>query len=66
MNKKRDRFKSYGAALKRMNLIFKPLNEQYNEGVGDGMYDEMEEQEKFVLNVPDEGGDEEMHKYTNV
>ena len=60
MNKKRDRFKSYGAALKRMNLIFKPLNEQYNEGVGDGMYDEMEEQEKFVLNVPDEGGDEEM------
>ena len=60
MNKKRDRFKSYGAALKRMNLIFKPLNEQYNEGVGDGMYDEMEEQEKFVLNVPDEGGDEEI------
>jgi hypothetical protein len=62
MNKKRDRFKSYGAALKRMNLIFKPLNEQYNEGVGDGMYeeDEMEEQEKFVLNVPDEGGDEEV------
>jgi len=59
MNKKRDRFRSYGAALKRMNLIFKPLNEQYNEGVGDGMYDEMEEQEKFVLNVPDEGGEEE-------
>lgn len=60
MNKKKDRFKSYGSALKRMNLIFKPINEQYNEGVGDGMYDEMEEQEKFVLNVPDEGGDEEM------
>ena len=60
MNKKKDRFKSYGAALKRMNLIFKPINEQYNEGAGDGMYDEMEEQEKFVLNVPDEGGDEEM------
>ena len=60
MNKKRDRFRSYGSALKRMNLIFKPLNEEYNEGVGDGMYDEMEEQEKFVLNVPDEGGDEEI------
>tara|TARA_R110000824_G_scaffold280772_5_gene468976 strand:+ start:8436 stop:9890 length:1455 start_codon:yes stop_codon:yes gene_type:complete len=60
MNKKKDRFKSYGSALKRMNLIFKPINEQYNEGVGDGMYDEMEEQEKFVLSVPDEGGDEEM------
>ena len=26
MNKKRDRFRSYGSALKRMNLIFKPLN----------------------------------------
>jgi|TARA_R110002072_G_scaffold287043_1_gene452275 hypothetical protein len=60
-NKKRDRFKSYGKALKRMNLIFKPLNEEYNEGTGMSMYDEseMDEQEKFVLNVPDEGGDEE-------
>ena len=31
-NKRKDRFKSYGAALKRMNLIFKPLNEEHNEG----------------------------------
>ena len=92
MNKKKDRFKSYGAALKRMNLIFKPLNEEYNEGKGISMYEqlgippskeaskqvtdeeelkhgtadekmkegEMEEQEKFVLKVPNEGGDEEM------
>ena len=63
MNKKKDRFKSYSAALKRMNLIFKPLNEAYNDGKGDSMYegyDEMDEQEKFVLNVPNEGGDEEM------
>ena len=63
MNKKKDRFKSYSAALKRMNLIFKPLNEAHNHGKGDGMYevyDEMDEQEKFVLNVPNEGGDEEM------
>jgi len=62
MNKKRDRFKSYSSALKRMNLIFKPLNEEYNEGLGDGMYDEtdLEEQEKFVLNVPNEDGDEEL------
>jgi len=58
-NKRKDRFKSYGAALKRMNLIFKPLNEEYNEGKGHSMYDEMEEQEKFVLNVPNEGGDDE-------
>ena len=55
-NKKRDRFKSYGSALKRMNLIFKPLNEEYNDGKAISMYEpseEMEEQEKFVLNVPD-------------
>ena len=60
MNKKKDRFNSYSKALKRMNLIFKPLNEEHNEGKGHSMYDEVEEQEKFVLNVADEGGDEEM------
>ena len=60
MNKKKDRFKSYSSALKRMNLIFKPLNEQFNDGEGDGMYDEMDEQEKFVLNVPNEEGGEEV------
>ena len=60
MNKKKDRFGSYSKALKRMNLIFKPLNEEYNEGKGHSMYDEMDEQEKFVLNVADEGDDEEM------
>lgn len=71
MNKKRDRFKSYAGALKRMNLIFKPLNEEFNEGIGDGMYEqyttvvtneenEVDEQEKFVLNVPNEGGDEDV------
>ena len=60
MNKKKDRFSSYSKALKRMNLIFKPLNEEYNEGKGHSMYDEMDEQEKFVLNVADEGDDEEM------
>ena len=60
MNKKKDRFKSYSSALKRMNLIFKPLNEEYNEGMGDGMYDEIDEEDKFVLSVPNEGGEEDM------
>ena len=62
MNKKKDRFKSYGSALKRMNLIFNPLNEEYNEGKSIPMYEfkEFDEQEKFVLNVPDEEGDEEV------
>ena len=83
-NKKKNRFKSYSAALKRMNLIFKPLNEEYNDGKSDTMYEqytekvsveevyedeevtegddeeEVDEQEKFVLNVPDDGGDEDM------
>jgi|ETNvirenome_6_85_1030632.scaffolds.fasta_scaffold19447_3 hypothetical protein len=67
MNKKKDRHRSYSSALKRMNLIFKPLNETHNDGKGITMYEqfetvdlEMDEQEKFVLNVPNEGGDEEM------
>ena len=58
MNKKKDRFKNYSSALKRMNLIFKPLNEEYNEGRGDGMYHEMDEEDKFVLSVPNEGGED--------
>ena len=67
MNKKKDRHRSYSSALKRMNLIFKPLNEAHNDGKGITMYEQWEEikldldeQEKFVLNVPNEGGDEEM------
>ena len=36
-----------------MNLLFQPINEQYNEGVGDSMYGETEEQEKFTLKTPD-------------
>ena len=43
-NKKKNRFKSYSSALKRMNLIFKPLNEEYNEGKGDSMYEQYTEQ----------------------
>jgi hypothetical protein len=39
-NKKKNRFKSYSAALKRMNLIFKPLNEEYNDGKADPMYEQ--------------------------
>ena len=47
-------------ALKRMNLIFKPINEQYNEGVGDNMYGEIEDQEeRFTLKTPDAPADEE-------
>jgi len=59
-NKNKNRFKSYSAALKRMNLMFKPINEQYNEGVGDGMYAEIEDQEeRFTLKTPDAPADDE-------
>ena len=59
-NKNKNRFKSYSAALKRMNLIFKPINEQYNEGVGDNMYGEIEDQEeRFTLKTPDAPADED-------
>ena len=59
-NKKKNRFRSYSDALKRLNLMFKPINEQYNEGVGDNMYGEIEDQEeRFTLKTPDAPADEE-------
>eukprot|EP01050_Picozoa_sp_SAG11_P000063 SAG11_NODE_1_length_64905_cov_182.268355_63_plen_388_part_00 len=66
-NKKRNRFKSYGSALKRMNLIFKPLNEEFNNGEGTPIFEQSSEENKFVLKTPeaevdvttDEMGDEE-------
>ena len=57
-NKRKNKFRSYGAALRRMNLIFKPLNEEHNDGNPISMY---EQEEKFVLNVPsDDSGEEDM------
>ena len=59
-NKNKNRFKSYSAALKRMNLMFKPINEQYNEGVGDNMYGDLQDQEeRFTLKTPDAPSDDE-------
>ena len=31
-NKKRNRYRSYSAALKRLNLMLKPINEEFNGG----------------------------------
>ena len=64
MNKKKDRFRSYGAALKRMNLIFKPLNEEHNEGEGISMYEQWEtvvsnEQETLIEPVEEDEIDEQ-------
>jgi len=47
-NKKRNRYRSYSSALKRLNLMLKPINEEYNEGYGDSMY-EQEDEEKVVI-----------------
>ena len=48
-NKRKNRFRSYSSALKRINLILKPINEEYNRGMGDSLYEQEQEQEKFVL-----------------
>ena len=50
-NKKRNRYRSYSGALKRINLMLKPINETYNGGYGDSMY-EQEDDEKVVLKTP--------------
>ena len=52
-NKRRNRFKSYGSALKRMNLIFKPLNEEFNGGEADPMFEQSSKENKFVLKTPE-------------
>lgn len=46
-NKRKNRFRSYSSALKRINLILKPINEEFNRGKGDSLYEQAEE--KFVL-----------------
>ena len=47
-NKRKNRYRSYSAALKRVNLMLKPINEQYNGGLGDSMYEQADE-EKVVI-----------------
>ena len=53
-NKRRNRYRSYSAALKRINLMLKPINEQYNSGHGDSLYEQAEE-EKVVIKTPAPG-----------
>jgi|TARA_R110002020_G_scaffold1018_5_gene5154 hypothetical protein len=50
-NKRKNRYRSYSAALKRVNLMLKPINEQYNNGRGDSMYEQTDE-EKVVIKTP--------------
>ena len=48
-NKRKNRYRSYSAALKRVNLMLKPINEQYNNGRGDSMY---EQEDEVVIKTP--------------
>ena len=60
-NKKKNRFKSYSAALKKLNLALKPINERYAGGEGDPLYEQSSGENKFVLKTPEvEIEDEEM------
>ena len=60
LNKSKNRYRSYSAALKRLNLMLKPINEQYNNGFGDSLYEQSDEEEKFVLKTPESEDDVEM------
>tara|TARA_R110001583_G_scaffold113162_2_gene263573 strand:- start:10907 stop:12364 length:1458 start_codon:yes stop_codon:yes gene_type:complete len=58
-NSKKYTFGRYSEAMKKLNLIMKPLNESHNDGGGFSL---ISEQEKFVLKTKDEetedlGGD---------
>lgn len=48
LNKNKYRFNSYAGALKKINLMIKPLNEQFNEGKEDPVLNET----KYVLKKP--------------
>ena len=61
-NSKKYTFGRYSEAMKKLNLIMKPLNESHNGGKGFSL---INEQEKFVLKTKDEetedlGGDMDM------
>ena len=55
-NKKKNRFRSYSSALKRLNLVFKPLNEEFNEGKSDPIFEQSSKENKFVLKTPEAEG----------
>jgi hypothetical protein len=56
-NSKQQTFSSYSQALKKLNLMFKPINEQFNGGLSNPL---IGEQTKYVLNTPTPEADEEM------
>ena len=66
-NNKKYKFNSYSEALKKLNLMMKPLNEMYNSGNQFNLIGEQETEKKYVIAQPedeessfDEGGEEDM------
>ena len=53
IDKTKNRFRSYSSALKRVNLMLKPINESYNDGMSDPIFEQDEEggEERFVIKV---------------
>ena len=51
-NNSRYTFNSYAEALKKLNLLMKPINESYNNGRQLNLIGEQEEDKKFVLKQP--------------
>lgn len=48
LNKSKYGFRSYSAALRKLNIMLKPINEEYNEGAEDPVLNE----KKYVLKTP--------------
>tara|TARA_Y100000034_G_C6882433_1_gene404556 strand:- start:304 stop:1707 length:1404 start_codon:yes stop_codon:yes gene_type:complete len=53
LNNKKYTFSSFSGALKKLNLLMKPLNESYNKGHQLNLIGEQEEDTKFVLKTPE-------------
>ena len=60
-NSKQQTFSSYAKALKKLNLIFKPINEEFNGGNSNPL---IGEQKKYVLNTPEPETEEEEMDFT--
>lgn len=53
LNNRKYNFPSYSKALKKLNLLMKPLNKMYNGGTQLNLIGEQEEDKKYVLKTPE-------------
>ena len=64
LNNKKYSFNSYSRALKKLNLLMKPLNERYAHGRQLNLIGEQEEDTKFVLKTPEGEEEEEVEDFS--